>query len=617
MGILSVVVGWGVLVLITTEVLSGSGVLEFHGVIAAWTIVALSWAFVGYRRETIPSGRKRTVEPLTVTASAYLAVIVAILGITFALAIVSAPTAGDAQSYHMARVAHWIQNRSVNFYPTNIDRQLWSNPWAEYVILQLQLLSGGDRLANLVQWTAFAGSIGVVTRIAANLGCKREAQLFAGLFAATIPMAIAQSAGAQTDLVASFWLLVFVLATLEYPSAAQGHFPISGAILGASLGLAILTKGTNYLYTLPFLAWWLAREHVGRTRTNGWTFALMAATALAINSPHYYRNLKLYNWPLGPSGSEGLMNGTFGPRVVLSNLVRNAALHLGTPEDTRLPMSVQFNASATRGVVALHRWIGMDVNDPRTTWRNYKFRVPFQTRSELDTGNPIHAVLILFSFGLILFRARRTADRATRYAFCLACQILLFCLVLRWQPFNSRLQLTAFLAAAPLVAYCLQLVTRQAVAVFIATFLAFRAVPSLVKNPARPLVGTGAIQRLTREERFFTEEPQIEAPYTGAAEFIAKSGCRDIALKTGWSEWEYAFWAVAKPRLGQFRLTHTGIMNLSASLTDPAPAGGRAPCALLTLNENRPAEKVPPHAGFVVAWRLDNVTVELPTSAEN
>jgi hypothetical protein len=54
-------------------------------------------------------------------------------------------------SYHLARVAHWGQNHTVAFYPTHIVRQLYQPPWAEYAMLHLYILAGGDRLANLVQ----------------------------------------------------------------------------------------------------------------------------------------------------------------------------------------------------------------------------------------------------------------------------------------------------------------------------------------------------------------------------------------------------------------------------------------------------------------------------------
>ena len=69
-------------------------------------------------------------------------------------------------SYHMPRVMHWIQNQNVDFYPTSTTRQLYVSPFSEYVILHLQLIVNGDRLANLVQWFSMFGSLIGVSLIA-------------------------------------------------------------------------------------------------------------------------------------------------------------------------------------------------------------------------------------------------------------------------------------------------------------------------------------------------------------------------------------------------------------------------------------------------------------------
>ena len=93
---------------------------------------------------------------------------------TAVIALVAPPNNWDSMTYHMSRVEHWRVNNSVAHYPTNIEWQLYLNPWAEFAILQFQTLGfGSDRLANLVQWFAFVGSMVGVSLLVRILGGAR------------------------------------------------------------------------------------------------------------------------------------------------------------------------------------------------------------------------------------------------------------------------------------------------------------------------------------------------------------------------------------------------------------------------------------------------------------
>ena len=83
--------------------------------------------------------------------------------------------------------------RSLAFYPTACRRQLHNPVWAESAVLHLLLLSGTDRLVNLVQWFSMAGSVVGVSLIAGQLGAGRRGQALAALFCGTLPMGIRHS----------------------------------------------------------------------------------------------------------------------------------------------------------------------------------------------------------------------------------------------------------------------------------------------------------------------------------------------------------------------------------------------------------------------------------------
>ena len=95
--------------------------------------------------------RHRVTFALRSSVAPYLLPMIALL---YVVAIVYPSNNYDSMTYHMARVVFWIQERSVDFYPTINHRQNGLGPGAEYLILILQLFSGGDWFANSVQTMA-------------------------------------------------------------------------------------------------------------------------------------------------------------------------------------------------------------------------------------------------------------------------------------------------------------------------------------------------------------------------------------------------------------------------------------------------------------------------------
>src|SRR5262249_49796460 len=153
--------------------------------------------------------------------------------------LVSAPNNYDSMTYHMSRVAHWIQNRTLYPYPTNIHRQLFMGYWAEAAITHFQILSGSDRFANFVQWFAFLGCIIATSFVVARLGGSSRAQWTAALLVATTPELIGESISTQTDMVCAFWMTCFVTLLFDENWSLWA---------GLALGLAVVTKGTAYIF---------------------------------------------------------------------------------------------------------------------------------------------------------------------------------------------------------------------------------------------------------------------------------------------------------------------------------------------------------------------------------
>jgi hypothetical protein len=230
--VLAAAVVWGVWLTAGTEVLSALRLLSTGSVTAWWTVTVIILGVAVTTQRCVPIAVGNDASVRTRIPERRLAGgLVFILLTTLTVALVAPPNTFDSMTYHMSRVMHWIENRSVVHYPTHIGRQLYLAPGAEFAILHLQLLTGGDRFANLVQWLGMAGSLVGVSLIARELGGGPFAQLFVAVTAATLPMGILQASSTQNDYVVSFWLAMRRIQACTAFSIRSRSAPASASCL--------------------------------------------------------------------------------------------------------------------------------------------------------------------------------------------------------------------------------------------------------------------------------------------------------------------------------------------------------------------------------------------------
>lgn len=574
----------GLLVTAGTEFLSALNSIDFNSVAGLWGLSCL----VGMIVLGLTLSDKKAFPKLgspRFCYSEYLLLFggVAIVAIVGLVALIAPPNTWDSMVYHMSRVVHWIQDRNVAFYPTPILRQLHQNPWAEFAIMHLQILSGSDRFANLVQWFSMVGSAIGVSLIAKLFGADRQRQIISAVITATIPMGILQGSSTQTDYVVSFWLVCFVYFLMSFKERPKWIYSLAA---GAGLGLAVLTKATAYVYALPFFAW-LALSLIKSLRWKSWQpLIVIMLMVLLTNLGHYIRNYDLYGNPLGPGQEDSsdtfrYANDIFTVSSVVSNSLRNLALHVGTPVD-------QINTEAENGITFLHTLLQIDVNDPRTTWGNARFHVPRLSTHESDAGNPLHLVLIFVSLGLYLIIPSARRRELGLYAFVLVMAFLLFSLYLRWQPWNSRLHLPLFVLWSPFVALTLASVGGARFGVAVSFVLMLLTIPWLVHNQTRPLVGRGSILVTDRVGQYFENSPGLREPYVEAADLIKSQGCSRIGLVLGWDDWEYPFWVLLKQDNAEsVRIEDVGVDNISAAKEAVPYFSNFTPCVVVRLGQDQ------------------------------
>jgi hypothetical protein len=555
---------WGVILVLATEVLSPFGLLTFPWVAALWAVVAVALAVVyGRIRRPRPSQPVRVVALTNIDAwsrSMLWAVILLLVTIGL-IALIAPPNTNDSMSYHMSRVVHWEQNHSISHYPTHILRQLVLPPGAELAILHLQILSGGDRFANLVQWFSVAAGLCGVSLIAEELGADVRGQILSVVVCATLPMAILQASSTQNDAVVAFWLIALVYFLLVMRRREEWFYPY---VAGMSLGLALVTKATAYLLAPPFLIWF--GVHLLRTmRRRAWKPVLIVAvSALGLNLGHYARNIRSFGHPLNPGPVDLFdnLNETTSASAMFSNALRDIALHGVVPSD-RITAAVQSVVSA------VHGYLNIDVDDPRTTLGDTpKFQLLGLSPLHEDTvGNPLHLILIVACTIalLVLWRDRKWRAVAI-YSLCVPVGLLLIASYLKWAPWIARYHLPSFMLWSPVVGLMLATFLNRKANV-VAVVLLVAAIPWVLLNQTRPLLGQygprgvintdKSIVNMDRAAGYFINFPESEEDYRGAAEFVRARGCSQIGLDMRSNDFEYQLWPMLKSKADEnVRIEH-------------------------------------------------------------
>lgn len=504
-----------------------------------------------------------------------LLAIALLLALTFPIALLTPPTTWDGIGYHMPRQVYWIQNHTVAFYPSGDLRQLEMPPLAEYLGAQLMLLSGTDHQANLIQWLAYALTAVAASVIARDLGGGSRAQALAAALALLNPAAATQALNPKNDILLSLWLLILIWSAIRIWTTRRCSLR-DAILIGITLGLALLTKGTAFAFALPvciLIALACLRASARRAIPLGFAMILLAA---ALNAPHWTRNARTFGSPLGLAAEEGgfpLANITLHPAAIASTFLRNLTLHTSTG----FP-SLDAHEQAT--IEALHNAAGLDPSDPRTTIRNQKYSIIPRWFSDGASGAPIHLLLGIGLTSAVCFRRWRPPAAAPAYAIPLAAAIL-FAAALKWQPWHARLHIPIVAVAAPFIA--MWLAKFRILPCFTLLFALALAVAGVLYNESKPLIGPASIITETRSQIMFQSQPNKLPDALATIDLLAKLKPHSLALEIERATCEYPV-----QRLILDRLHPAPHMRVLRRLMGPQPERLPPPDAAITLYPNLP-----------------------------
>ena len=594
-------VGWGTTLTAITELASTGHHFDAPTIFAAWVLVSLA-LFFAVKRLAVQRGLtllraarwwfdfradKHSTDFDTRWMLMTAALLIAVLGF---IAVATPTTTSDALTYHLPRVMHWLQNQSVHQFATNNSRQNEFGPWAGFALAHLRLLSGSDRLFNLVQWFAMVsngvGASLIAQRWAAAMSRRGErfsppvqrlAGVFCFLLVITLPIGVVESITTQNDLVAAFWLTTFMWLSLFFIDQPSNAVYSIGA--GLALGLGALTKSTLYIYAAPWvisLGIWLF--HVPPLRLRLQHLGIFIFTFVVINAPHMLRNYAVAGSPLGSGHILALeRNRSISFSGFASNLIRNLSLETNTGIS---PLTQLFN----KLIAGLHRLTGRDWNDPDTTYYLGEFFFPDKFNvADSYASNFWHLLPAGVAIAILIVRPKRNSSLLA-YGGLVAAGFVLFCALLRWQIWHSRLHLAWFVALMPLVAVVLSRDAPRWLVRTAAGIVALVAFYCVFHNNSRPILNS-SFWDLPREEKYLAiQNPKIAGPLIHFSQDAIRSGGKDVGLIFQFDDFEQAVWLMLKNRGFSGRIDHLGVTDASAKLS----VRRSVPSVILTSLTNDP-----------------------------
>lgn len=458
----------------------------------------------------------------------------------------------DSYTYHLPKVEHWIQNKNVDFFPTNNVRQLYLAPFSEYFILNLKLLSGGIIFNNFVQYFAMLNCLVLASLTAKSFELNFKQQFMASVIALTIPMGLLQSTTTQTDYLESFFLIAFVFFGL---SLVKSEKIKSGDVffLCISFAIGILTKSTFYIFGFPFaLLFGLSLMKLLRWKSI-YILISVVFTFLLLNIPFLSRNYQQFGSPLGPKKSTPYylsnLNESFGIKETLSNGIKNIGLHLALPSNA-------YNLFVTSLITLFHNYIGYPLNAKATTWFTIPYAISFNLHHDL-VGNYLHLMLFFAALIIMIFKIKSINKIVLKYAVSLLSGSVLFALLLKWQPWQTRLDLPLFVLIAPFVAYAFALLKNKYISGIVYVLLLSMAIAIVfICDPVKPVFGAHSIFKTDNRVYIFNydEAKQIE-------EKLNKYKVSNVGLVLCGDSWEWEYWLLSQNKCFEYVYFHKDFIN--------------------------------------------------------
>ncbi len=225
--------------------------------------------------------------------------------ISLATVIFVAPHNWDSMTYHLARVAYYLQNGNLGYFDANYWAQAIHPKNSSLLFLFTYLVGGGnENLTQIVQLSSYVVAVFSIYSISRLLDFNKTESIFAALVSALLIEWLMEATTTQNDMILTALTGISVYFLLKFRSSGKLMHLVFVA-LTIALGLGVKASFTLVIPSISLIALYsLVKSHVTLSLSlrNGLLFIgflIIAVSALTIPSGPYDNYLQFGN-PLGP-----------------------------------------------------------------------------------------------------------------------------------------------------------------------------------------------------------------------------------------------------------------------------------------------------------------------------
>lgn len=504
------------------------------------------------RKETIildlkrvDAGKKHILECLKknkLLAYFVLVVIISILWRMFLIVYVPI-NSWDSMTYHLSKVAYWIQNKSLPLsYATNFHEMARSYN-AELLFLWTMVSSKADHFCGFIQLVCYILSGTILYQCCRrHLKNKIAASLAVALVWLSLPIVVLESTSTQNDLVVAYFIMLGLLYYLRAFSEGNRILLLSAVAFALALG----TKETVFYFFIPFAVWvaWSAlKQSIHRKKIILW-ISLTIAASLFLSSYSYIHNYMEFNHIFGPEQMRALhLDSHASFRHYFSSYFRTlislAANQSGL--DIYAPLLKGFYMTLCERICLAV------ANSLHLSLKFSAMRISLFDLSEVITYfGSLGLVLSIIAFFIIFspvkeLITKRTGKHYLRYgifAYLFIAYLLVMTYTTKWGVYLSRFLITMMLIGMPILAVIFdsERAKLKKISSLIVVYSMAILVPSSFYGNAKPLP---IILKNDKDALMYVERPEMRVKFSAYYSIVEPTAKVGIILPE--LSWTYPF----------------------------------------------------------------------------